>query len=63
MAISVKRRKAKAFVLRQAAAWLEDQTGEASSNILNDENGEYDSDKVAEALALVRRLNSQAEKL
>lgn len=63
MPISATRKKARVFVLRQAAAWIEEQTGEASSDILLGEDGEYDEDKLAEAASLAKRLYRQADKL
>lgn len=63
MPVSDERKEAKAFVLRQAAAWIEDQTGEGSTETLLDESGEYDPLKVSEALELSKSLISQAEKL
>ena len=54
---------AKIFVLHQTACWLEDQLGEACSDILLDENGEYDQEKVAAAKTLVKRLFAQCVKL
>jgi len=56
-------KSAKAFVLRQAASWIEDQTGEASSVILIDETGEYCKEKVKAALALSKQLYIKADKI
>lgn len=63
MSVSSERKAARAFVLKEAAAWIEDQTGEGSTETLLDEGGEYDPLKVSEALTLAKRLRLQAEKL
>ena len=54
---------ARAFVLRQAAAWIEDQMGEASSDTLVDETGEPDPLKMKEARLLAKRLFAQADRI
>jgi hypothetical protein len=47
---------AKIKVYEIAASWIEDQTGQASSDILNDDDGEYDPLLVKEAARLSKRL-------
>jgi len=57
------KRLARIFVLKHAAAWIEDQTGEAGSDILLDDSGEYDSHKVNAAVELAAKLRREAEKI
>lgn len=57
------KRLARIFVLKQAAAWIYDQTGEAGSDILLDDGGEYDPHKVHAAIELSKRLRREAAKI
>lgn len=57
------KRLARIFVLDQAAAWIEDQTGTASSVTLLDDSGEYDSHKVHAAIELAAKLRRDAAKI
>lgn len=50
-------------MLKQAAAWIYDQTGEAGSDTLLDDSGEYDSYKVHAAIELSKRLLRDAAKI